>query len=510
MNDDSIEAEKIAKIFLCNSKKNYHFYYNSTSNSRGVGILLAVDLPFKITYTYKDNGNNLLGLILESENAIFSVCSIYGPNDNNKSLYTLLANQLRDLGDIPVVIGGYWNATYSQSPSNLNLDTLNMVSPPSLIRSGWIADLCSTFHLLDPYRAFHPTKRDYSYFPHGAKKNRSRIDFFLISESLLSMCRSCNISPWLSTALFDHKSVTIDFTEEKVKPKLFINRSIVSNPRTEDVILAAFADTYLAHADPTQDVGDGYVHHLDPVHPLQQQKGIVGDLLRLIREFNDLSEQEILEPHNNLTPLLKASVATEITMKKAQIWDLDRFSDLSLTCTDEFFFEALASNIKGSVISFQTFTKRLANLKQSRIVQRLNVLKESYVINQDEIAALENELNSIVNAEVLIKVKSMKLFSCINSEKPTPIFLSLARESNSSSRLDNILDEQGSPFDSESARTDSIVSYYEKIYKKPEDDIASYRNCIEDFLGPELLNHPVVSNSKLTELEKIFLMLPLR
>jgi hypothetical protein len=189
------------------------------------------------------------------------------------------------------------------------------------------------------------------------------------------------------------------------------------------VVLAAYADTYLAHADPTQDVGDGFVHHLDPVHPLQQQKGIVGDLLRLIREFNDLSEQEILEPHNNLTPLLKAGVATEITKKKAQIWDLDRFSALSLTCTDEFFFEALASNIKGSVISFQTFTKRLANLKQSRIVQRLNVLKESYVINQDEIAALENELNSIVNAEVLIKVKSMKLFSCINSEKPTPIFL---------------------------------------------------------------------------------------
>ncbi len=146
MNDDITAADKIAKIFLCNSKKNYHFPYNSTSNSRGVGILLALDLPFKITFTYKDNGNNLLGLILESENAIFSVCSIYGPNDNNKALYTLLATHLKDLGDIPVVIGGDWNATYSQSPSNFNLDTLNMASPPSLIRSGWIADLSSSFN----------------------------------------------------------------------------------------------------------------------------------------------------------------------------------------------------------------------------------------------------------------------------------------------------------------------------------------------------------------------------
>jgi hypothetical protein len=103
---------------------------------------------------------------------------------------------------------------------------------------------------------------------------------------------------------------------KKSNPKLFINRSIVSNPRTEDVVLAAFADTYLAHADPTQVTGDDYVHHLNPAHRLQQQKGIVGDLLRLIREFNDLSEQKILEPNNNLIPLLKAGVATEITLKK--------------------------------------------------------------------------------------------------------------------------------------------------------------------------------------------------
>jgi hypothetical protein len=139
-----------------------------------------------------------------------------------------------------------------------------------------------------------------------------------------------------------------------------------------------------------------------------------------------LSEREIIEPNNNLIALLKAGVATEIALKKTLIWDTDRFAKLKLTCSDEFFFEALASNIKGSVISFQTFTKRLANLKQSRLVQRLNVLKENYICNQEEIGTLEQELNSIVNSEVLLKVKSMKLFSCLNSEKPTRIFLSLA------------------------------------------------------------------------------------
>jgi exonuclease III len=160
LNDDVDAANNISKIFLCNNNKNYFFHYNSTSNSRGVGILLAADLPFKITYTYKDAFNNLLGFVLESDSVIFSVCSVYGPNDNNKTFFTDLAYHLKDLGDIPVVIGGDWNATYSQSPSKPNLDTLNMFAPPSLIRSGWIADLCTTFKLLDPFRAFHPTQRE--------------------------------------------------------------------------------------------------------------------------------------------------------------------------------------------------------------------------------------------------------------------------------------------------------------------------------------------------------------
>ncbi len=146
-------------------------------------------------------------------------------------------------------------------------------------------------------------------------------------------------------------------------------------------MLASYADTYLAHADPAQVLVDEHVHHLHPGHPLQLQKGIVGNLIRLIKEFNDLSEREILEPNNNLIPLLKAGVSTDIALQRERVWGIERFSELKLTCSDEFFFEALASNIKGSVISLQTFIKRLSNLRQSRLVQQLNLLKEDYVAN---------------------------------------------------------------------------------------------------------------------------------
>jgi hypothetical protein len=103
----------------------------------------------------------------------------------------------------------------------------------------------------------------------------------------------------------------------------------------------------------------------------------------------------------------------------------------------------------------------------------------------------------------------MKLFSGLNSEKPTPIFLSLARSSNSSSKLENILDDSGAPFVSNDARTERIVRYFEDIYKKPDTDITNYENCITDFLGNDIANHPMVSNSKLSDSERISLEFPL-
>jgi hypothetical protein len=249
---------------------------------------------------------------------------VYGPNTNDKTFYNSLSSYIDTLGDVPVVIGGDWNATYSQAQSCNNLDVINMVSPPSIIRSGWLADVCEAHNLLDPYRAFHPTRREFSFFPHGARKNRSRIDFFLISEALLNSCRSCEISPWLSISNFDHKSVNLDFTREKKSTKLYINRTIISNPRTDDVVLGAFADTYLAHADPEQTVVDDHVHHLRPARAIELQKGIVGNFLRLLREANNLSEREVLEPENNLIPLLLAGILAEINLQRELIWNICR------------------------------------------------------------------------------------------------------------------------------------------------------------------------------------------
>jgi hypothetical protein len=172
----------------------------------------------------------------------------------------------------------------------------------------------------------------------------------------------------------------------------------------------------------------------------------VGNFIKLCKDHNALVERKVNEKNSNLLSLLLAEKDTEINLQRDKIWNVDRYSRLLLTCDHDFFFEALASNIKGQVISFQTWVKKVENMEKSSIITKLNKLKVDYTTNSDEITRLEGQLNALIDAETLLKVRSMKLFSCLNAEKPTPIFLRLARSSNAGTNLSCICKDDSSPY----------------------------------------------------------------
>ncbi len=132
-------------------------------------------------------------------------------NQNDKVFFTDLLQYLTMTKGFPIILGGDWNATYSTCPTKLNNDLFNMSCPPSTIRSGWISDICREVDLLDPYRAFHPTTKEFTFVPRAGKKNRSRLDFFLINSGLLPLVKSCEIADCITNSLFDHKSIPLVF-----------------------------------------------------------------------------------------------------------------------------------------------------------------------------------------------------------------------------------------------------------------------------------------------------------
>jgi hypothetical protein len=103
----------------------------------------------------------------------------------------------------------------------------------------------------------------------------------------------------------------------------------------------------------------------------------------------------------------------------------------------------------------------------------------------------------------------MKLFDCLNSEKPTPMFLSLARVSNSDKKLASICKPDGNNFNDNTERNEYIVNYFKNVYERDQNEPGNFSGCIERFLGNNVLASPIVRNSKLTENEKLDLDSPL-
>ncbi len=146
---------------------------------------------------------------------------------------------------------------------------------------------------------------------------------------------------------------------------------------------------------------------------------------------------------------------------------------------------------------------------KAKLVNMLNDLKASPDPDLELIFSTEQQLLDLTDSEILEKVKSMKIFECLNAEKPTPLFMSLARCRSSAKQLSCIVKDDGTNYASQAERAEGIVSYYENLYKKPIDERHDYENCIEDFLGQDIISHPIVQNSRLTLTERENLDRPL-
>ncbi len=125
-----------------------------------------------------------------------------------------------------------------------------MNSIPNKRHSDLLNKLCDDFDLCDPYRTLHPNFTEYSYVPSDpTKKNRSRIDFFIVSKTLAGSITDCQILPALQNKLFDHKAISLSFKPaDKPITIPIISNSILKDPETDFVVGLAVAETYINYS----------------------------------------------------------------------------------------------------------------------------------------------------------------------------------------------------------------------------------------------------------------------
>ncbi len=144
-------------------------------------------INFSVLAEERDEDDNILGLKIVIEGKELVIFSIYGPNHHNPDFFNTLRTCLTRLGSNNTVIGGDWNCTVCTDPPDSNIDVLNMQNIPNSRHSALLKKLCKDFEMSDPFRVKFPNRRDFTFFSKDQTKNsRSRLDFFIISNSLIA------------------------------------------------------------------------------------------------------------------------------------------------------------------------------------------------------------------------------------------------------------------------------------------------------------------------------------
>jgi exonuclease III len=241
----------VTESFRCNPYCAYRFISHSNSNKRGVGILIKHTLSFSVLDEYRDEDDNILGILIDLEGKRIALCAIYGLNRVQETFFTDIRSCLSRLNCINIIVGGDWNCTTSCSNDDSNIDTINMRSPPNIRHSQLLKKLCEDLDLSDPYRVKFPNRREFTYRPSDPlKTNRSRIDFFITSSNLADQIRKCYIATCLQNKMFDHRAIFLCFKPppSNVKPPT-ISREILKDPDIDVIVNLSIYETYLRHTN---------------------------------------------------------------------------------------------------------------------------------------------------------------------------------------------------------------------------------------------------------------------
>jgi hypothetical protein len=245
---------------------------------------------------------------------------------------------------VNTVVGGDWNLTRDPRQPGENIDVINMAAIPSRQRTLACNRMSENLNLVDAYRVLYPNYHEFTYVPNAAANiNRSRIDFFLISEGLAVQKFDVGISSGLISKSFDHKRITLDFGT--VTPKNFnkIDDGLTNNVETDITVRSTVFESYLVHTD----------ENAFPRYRKNELMLEIGRINNLMQTYFNLKINA--EGANQLQDILAEASAILETLR-----DPEFFFNLPLSCDDDFFFEGLIMAIKTNTLSLQ---KKLVDVK---------------------------------------------------------------------------------------------------------------------------------------------------
>lgn len=183
-----------------------------SSQARGVAILIHKSVPFRVHKLLQDPAGRFVvvgGTLLNQE---IILVNVYGPNNDDSTFFSNLFMTVSSFrGEI--IMGGDFNC----APNPL-LDRSSRNDCSHTNTRKVIGHFMSELHLCDIWRIRNPTTLEYSCHS-NTHKTQSRIDYFLISETLVANIQDCG-----------HKGIVISD-----HALLFLHYRLTPHPRGQTV-----------------------------------------------------------------------------------------------------------------------------------------------------------------------------------------------------------------------------------------------------------------------------------
>ena len=183
-------------------------YFSSfTSQARGVAIFFKKNICVEVLKEKNDCSGNILSLLLTFDSKKILLTAVYGPNEDSPDFYKeRVFNLIEEWQPDFAVYGGDWNLVLNQ-----NLDTKNYIHENNLQAKTELKNKMEYFSLIDVWRELNPTSKKFTWTGKTSRPYKlSRLDFFLISNSLFPFIKNASIEPGVFS---DHSitSIEIDF-----------------------------------------------------------------------------------------------------------------------------------------------------------------------------------------------------------------------------------------------------------------------------------------------------------
>ena len=192
--------------------------------SCGVAILFKNNFEYKISDVIRDEEGRYIILSMECLGQKITIGNIYGPSSgDHPEFFDKIIEHVNMLDNDRIILGGDWNVTLNPS-----IDTNNRHVYRNRSRTV-IKNFMDQFTLIDIYREMHTNVRKYTWRRFNSTQ-RSRLDYFLISDELTAIVDKADISPGYTS---DHSLVYLTLKSANRKnhrPFWKFNNSLLRDP----------------------------------------------------------------------------------------------------------------------------------------------------------------------------------------------------------------------------------------------------------------------------------------